>query len=556
MARRDSFGGYEEERFKDKVDIKLQCSICLKVLKDPVQCPNEHYFCHSCIRKCLHENAETCPMCQHHLTEETLTKPPRILTDFLQSLMIRCDHENRGCPEFVKLEFLDRHVNSCGYSPTPCTNAGCEVVMNRHEKERHEREQCQFRKIVCDECGEQVIWKSSRVHPCFMRKEMDDLARRLNVVQNYVKKVIDDVKDVEDDVREVKDNVKDVKEDVREVKDDVRNVKEDVREVNDEVKLTQEEMACITKEATERSEWFTGKQKIFVCGGYDGKTSLNSVESFNWPENSWTLEPAMQEARSSHSSFIHGREIYVGGGRHGAKVTDNIETLNIDEENIEWTESPVKMPLKCRGHKMVRHENSAILTGGLSDGDNVSDAIYEISLDPPHNSKLLTQMPEPRCFHGHGCEIVNNRAIVAGGQTSNNLKDAKNTVYVYDLNNNECKTLPPLPFPISGMASVSYKSNVILIGGVNEKGQTLNSVVMYDVKTGKIKMLPCLNHKRARSAAVITGNVIIVMGGYDYETKTYLNSVECLDLSSNVWRELSPMTTKRKAATAVLKSIS
>jgi hypothetical protein len=33
MARRDSFGGYEEERFKDKVDIKLQCSICLKVLK-------------------------------------------------------------------------------------------------------------------------------------------------------------------------------------------------------------------------------------------------------------------------------------------------------------------------------------------------------------------------------------------------------------------------------------------------------------------------------------------------------------------------------------------
>ena len=206
MARRDSFGGYEEERFKDKVDIKLQCSICLKVLKDPVQCPNEHYFCRSCIQKCLHENSETCPMCQHHLTEETLTKPPRILTELLQSLMIRCDHENRGCRELVKLEFLERHVNSCGYSPTRCTNAGCAVVMNRHEKERHEREQCQFRKIVCDECGEQVIWKSSRVHPCFMRKEMDDLTRRFNVFQN--------------DMREVKDEV-------------------------EQVKLTQEEMAYI-----------------------------------------------------------------------------------------------------------------------------------------------------------------------------------------------------------------------------------------------------------------------------------------------------------------------
>ncbi len=94
-----------------------------------------------------------------------------------------------------------------------------------------------------------------------------------------------------------------------------------------------------------------------------------------------------------------------------------------------------------------------------------------------------------------------------------------------------------------------------MIGGVNEKGETLNSVVMYDVKTGKIKMLPCLNHKRANSAAVITGNVIIVMGGYDYETKTYLNSVECLDLSTNVWRELSPMTTKRSSPTAVLTPV-
>ncbi len=129
-------------------------------------------------------------------------------------------------------------------------------------------------------------------------------------------------------------------------------------------------------------------------------------------------------------------------------------------------------------------------------------------------------------------------------------------MYVYDLNNNECKTLPALPFPISDMATVSYKGNVILIGGANEKVQTLNSVVMYDVKTGKIKMLPCLNHKRSGSAAVITGNVIIVMGGYDYETKTHLDSVEYLDLNTNVWRELSPMTTKRSYATAVMKPLS
>ena len=499
METPDSFGGYEEDRFENKVDSKLQCSVCFKILKDPVQCPNEHYFCRSCIQRNFSHSAKTCPVCKQPLTEETLTKPPRILKQMLENLMIRCDYENRGCQELIMLEFLDQHVQDCGYSPTRCTNTGCTEVINRHEKERHERELCQFRKIVCDECREQVIWKSSRLHPCFMRKEMDDLARRLDVVQN------------------------------------------DMGEVKHEVKLTKEEMACITKEATERSEWFTGRQKIFVCGGDDGKTVLNSVESYSWYDNSWTLEPAMNEKRSRPSAFVHDREIYVSGGWTGTKTTDSIESLN--EENLEWKQQ-FKMPIKCEGHKMVCHENNVIQTGGR-DGGNVSDGIDEISLSPPYNTKLLTKMPEPRFFHG--CQIIDNQVVMLGGMTSQRGKDTTN---------NQLKSLPPLLFPVAEMATVSYKGNVILIGGVNEKDQTLNTVVMYDVKTGKIKMLPCLNHKRAGCAAVIAGNVIIVMGGRDYETKTNLNSVECLDLNTYVWRELSPMTTKRSSLTAVLKPIS
>ena len=510
MASPDSYGGYEEDRFENKVDIKLQCSVCLKVLKDPVQCPNEHYFCRSCIQTNLSHNAKTCPVCEYPLTEQTLARPPRILTELLESLIIRCDYENRGCRELIKLEFLDRHVRSCGYSPTRCTNTGCAEVMSRQEKEIHERELCQFRKIVCDDCGEQVIWKSSRLHPCFMRKEIDDLARRLGFVENGI------------------------------------------GEVKHEVKLTQGEMTYLTREATARCDFFTGRQKIFVCGGRDFKTKLNSVESYSWPDNSWTLEPAMSENRSVPSAFVHDREIYVSGGWTGFKSIDSIESLNVDEKNLEW-KPQFKMPIQCYGHKMVCHENNVIQTGGR-DGDNVSDGIYEISLNLPHSTKLLTRMPEPRCFHG--CEIIDNQVVVAGGIPAAKIKQAKNIVYAYDLDNNELKTLPPLPFPIAEMATVSYKDNVILIGGVNEKVQTLNTVVMYDVKTGKIKLLPCLNYKRTGCAAVITGNVIVVIGGYDIETKTYLNSVECLDLKTNVWRELSPMITKRSALAAVLKPIS
>ena len=536
------FGGYEEERFENKVYItKFKCSVCLKVLKDPVQCPNEHCFCRSCIQRCWRDN-KTCPMCKHPLTEETLTKLPRIVKEMWENLTIRCDYENRGCVELIKLEFLDRHVSSCGYSPTRCTNAGCAEVVNQHEKERHERELCQFRKIVCDDCGEQLIWKSSRLHPCFMHKQIDDLARTLNVVQN--------------DVGEVKHEVKLTQEEMKLTQEQMKLTKE-------EVKLTKEEMTYLTRkatekarEATERCDLFTGRQKIFVYGGQsDGTIFLNSAESYSWPDNSWTLEQAMNEKRASHSAFVHDREIYVSGGWTGTKLTDSIEILNVDEENLKWKpQSPqFKMPIKCNGHKMVCHENSVIHTGGYCEGDHVSDAIYEVSLNPSHNTKLSAKMPEPRSFHG--CEIIDNKVVVAGGVATNYLRDTKNTVYAYDLDNGELKTLPPLPSPVSDMATVSYKGNVILIGGVNEHCKTLNTVMIYDVKTGKIKMLPCLNHKRTGCAAVITGNVIVVMGGYVYETNTRLNSVEFLDLSTNVWRELSPMTTKRAGLTAVLKPI-
>ena len=543
MARRRSFGGYEEERFENAVESRLLCPVCSNVLKDPVQCPNEHYFCRSCIGKHLHENSETCPMCQHHLTEETLTKPPRILTDMLQSLKIRCDHAKRGCRELIKLEFLERHVKRCGYSPTRCTNPGCSEVINQHEKEQHENELCRFRMIVCDDCKQQVLRKSSRVHPCFMRKEMDDLARNLTDVRN-------DMKEVKDEVKQMKLTQEEFFRNLMVQLDRQNDVVEDLCRKMTDMKA---EMEYNATEATERCDLFTGRQKIFVCGGRDDKYTIDTVESYSWPENSWTLEAAMKVRRTTPAAFVHERQMYVTGGWTGTEHTGGIESLNVDEENMEWVVAPVEMPIKCNAHRMVCHENSAILTGGRHN-DNVSDGIYDIKLNPPCTTKLLTQMPEPRCYHG--CHITDNQVVVVGGQTSNYFRDAKNTVYAYDMNNNECKTLPPLPYRISAMATVSYKDNVILIGGVNEKAQTLNSVVMYDVKTGKIKMLPRLNHKRAGSAAVITGNVIIVMGGYDYETKTFLNSIEYFDFSTNVWKELSPMTTVRGYATAVLKPIS
>ncbi|XP_028406706.1 kelch domain-containing protein 8A-like isoform X2 [Dendronephthya gigantea] len=511
-----SFGGYDEERFVSKLDDRLLCPICFKVVKDPVQCPNEHHFCRSCILRCLNETSETCPTCNHYLTEETLAKPTRFFMQTLERLMIHCDHASRGCREVGQLEFLDRHVESCGYSPTRCTNTGCSEVINRNEQERHENELCRFRRIVCDECGETVIWNSKRVHSCFIRKETDDLVNNLK-----------EFKRSQDELN--------------------RKLVADIARQN----VVIDDLCRRNREVTERCDLLSGMRKIYVCGGRDEKLRHRSVESFSWPENSWTLEPEMNLIRSAPAAFVYRGKIYITCGSNGTEFTDSVERLNVVKNMKKWVKSSVKMPVKCNGHGMVSHENSAIFTGGLIDKNNASDGIYKIELTSPYTTTLLTQLPEMRSHHG--CQIIDNQVVVAGGRTSNYCKDTKNTVFAYDINNNECKTLPPLPFPVSEMATVSYRGNIILIGGVNEKGETLNTVFMYEVKTGKIKELPRLNNQRAASAAVITGNMIIVMGGYYYKT-IWLKIVECLDLSieKSEWKELPPMTKERAYASAVL----
>ena len=82
----------------------------------------------------------------------------------------------------------------------------------------------------------------------------------------------------------------------------------------------------------------------------------------------------MNEERLALSAFVHDREIYVSGGWNGFKTIDSIESLNVDEEKLQW-KPRFKMPVKCTGHKMVCYESNVISTGGC--GDNVSDGIYK-----------------------------------------------------------------------------------------------------------------------------------------------------------------------------------
>ena len=78
----------------------------------------------------------------------------RILEDlkYLEDLKIKCDYHDCDCTDEVRLEDLQRHVDQCGFTPVMCENEKCGMVVNKRDKENHERNLCQFRIIKCHDC--------------------------------------------------------------------------------------------------------------------------------------------------------------------------------------------------------------------------------------------------------------------------------------------------------------------------------------------------------------------------------------------------------------------
>ena len=206
--------GYEDRRFEKEVDGNLHCPLCSNVLKDPFQCRrNQHLFCSPCIKRHLEQNSQTCPTCSEELTAETLPLPPMIVIDLLNALKIRCDFAARGCRELVKLECLKRHIAHCGYSPTKCENDGCSMIINKIDKEHHENNDCGFRKVKCEECGKEVLYKKFKAHGCTLKKEMDEVKTSLNEMKTEVK---DELKMVQRNQEEMMQEVRQMKAEMKE----------------------------------------------------------------------------------------------------------------------------------------------------------------------------------------------------------------------------------------------------------------------------------------------------------------------------------------------------
>ncbi|UYV72134.1 KLHL18 [Cordylochernes scorpioides] len=64
--------------------------------------------------------------------------------------------------------------------------------------------------------------------------------------------------------------------------------------------------------------------RLYVCGGYDGISSLNTVECYNPETNEWAMVSSMAKHRSASGVVAFEGHIYALGGHDGLSIFDSI----------------------------------------------------------------------------------------------------------------------------------------------------------------------------------------------------------------------------------------
>ena len=592
--------GYDQERFVNTISRNFICLICFNVLKDPVLCPrNQHCFCRGCITKHL-ENSRRCPTCADELTEETLTEPNRIVKDYLNELNIRCIYHDRGCEEIVQLQHLDQHEDSCGFTPVVCGNQDCGAILSKRDLIHHESELCEYRKLKCHSCGEitktlaDLEKRTKRMETKQMNVEKNMETKLLNLEKSMETKLVNLEKNMETKLVNLEKNIEtklvnleenmenhientdttmknntatmetrmanvetkmvnmktDIEGKLEAVNNEVKGLKTALVESFDQMKdvLVKIEDNINENARKVRNAPRNERENIIVAGG----VMNDSVEMFNWRQGTWSSLQSMPKKRWRATSFVYNNQVVIAGGScdKWTGYVDNMIRMNVDPHpdlSTNWSECPIKLPAKLVYHSSVLYNDKLIVTGGY-DGNATSDKIHEVQVVPPYIVKTLSRMPEAR--QGHCTEIFDDRLLILGGKTTGYGRNNLSSVVLYDIKNNVCKQLKPLPYEVSEMATVRWGDNMVVLGGLDKYDKALNTVVMYNATTEQSHMLPSMRYKRCRCTAVVVENNIVVLGGVNDQWQV-LKSVEIFNFEHNTWQELPEMSQGRYHHSAV-----
>ena len=113
---------------------------------------------------------------------------------------------------------------------------------------------------------------------------------------------------------------------------------------------------------------------LYAIGGYDIRSTFNTVERYSPDEDRWSLVASMSVPRFYHCAAVVGNIIYVMGGYRGRRYMNSVESYDPDSDS--WT-TVANMGVSRADAGVATHDGLLYMIGGSNDGNLSSVEVYD-----------------------------------------------------------------------------------------------------------------------------------------------------------------------------------
>ncbi|XP_046680110.1 uncharacterized protein LOC124367384 isoform X3 [Homalodisca vitripennis] len=294
------------------------------------------------------------------------------------------------------------------------------------------------------------------------------------------------------------------------------------------------------------------KESLFVFGGVNPFEDVNYCNSgskiyqYMSRSNCWQVYGEMPEPRHYHCVLFFQGWIFVAGGKHTAKETNDPGAISrkvwrFNPTYKNWS-SLRDMRHPRRSFGFVACNNRLFALGGRDDQDRI---LNQVEMYDAVAEKWVEVQPMNEARAGLAVSEYNGRIWVAGGLL-NSANIATKSVEYYNVQQNTWTQVSSLRYTLAYGVMVPMEGRLYLVGGAiglqdmpsSGSGRQID-VWDHDNQNWALATMMC-KPRHAHAAVCLKGDTphsayCMVLGGMSTKHNSALDKVECWNVQDNQW---------------------
>jgi N-acetylneuraminic acid mutarotase len=243
-------------------------------------------------------------------------------------------------------------------------------------------------------------------------------------------------------------------------------------------------------------------EDLAVFGGKEAQKKLRKMARKCNLRVSWTSFPALRKPKSQFAVAQSGSgEVFVCGGWDGKECMGTVDRFDPNTSS-SW-ELFADIPTNCIGARAAVVDGKLLLTGGEHDSSRILNTVEEYRQSGHASSEVQLLMLCPRAYHG--ISVLNDEVYVTGGMTRLIPFRVCNSTGIYSPTTGQWRRGANMNEGRYRHAQVTFQGRIWVIGGMGPAREALHSCEVYSPATQRWERSASLNMPRWSAAVVVIG---------------------------------------------------